>query len=206
MQDGRLLHHELASGAAPDVELDDAGEIRRRDETLGTPRPTPRPARSATPAPGTGPTGRQHDRPATIAGPRHGGAGTPGVTVAGEVQRDRVDFVSDLCRRFAAHLGGREVDYSDVPLDLDWCTPLQRDIADALRHVAWGEVVSYGELAERAGRPRAPRAAGSFCAQNQLQLVLPCHRVIASNGIGGYGSSGVALKRRLLALEGIDHL
>ena len=185
--DGLLVHHELASGAAPGVELDDAGEIRLRDDG---------------PNSGRG----QRDRPAEDAGPRHGGASTPGVTVAGEVQQDRVEFVSDLCRRFAAHLGGTEVDYADVPIDLDWCTPLQRDIATALRRVEWGEVVSYGELAERAGRPRAPRAAGSFCAQNQLQLVLPCHRIVAAGGIGGYGSSGVALKRRLLALEGVDHL
>ena len=120
------------------------------------------------------------------------------------MQQDCADFVSELCRRFVTHLDGCEVDYSDVPIELDWCTPLQRDIAIALRNVGWGEVVSYGELAERAGRPRAPRAAGSFCAQNQLQLVLPCHRVVAADGIGGYGTSGVGLKRRLLALEGVE--
>ncbi len=113
------------------------------------------------------------------------------------------DFVPDLCRRFAAQLAGVEVSYDDVPIDLDWCTPLQRDLGLALRDVKWGEVVSYGELAERAGRPRAPRAAGSFCAQNQISLVLPCHRVVAVDGIGGYGTAGVALKRRLLALEGV---
>jgi methylated-DNA-[protein]-cysteine S-methyltransferase len=111
--------------------------------------------------------------------------------------------VPALCRRFASQLAGTEVSYDDVPIDLEWCTPLQRDLALALREVRWGEIVSYGELAERAGRPRAPRAAGAFCAQNQLSLVLPCHRVVASDGIGGYGTSGVALKRRLLALEGV---
>ena len=146
----------------------------------------------------------QAERPATSAGPRQGGASTPGVTVASEVQQDCAEFVSELCRRFEAHLGGHEVEYDDVPIELEWCTELQRDIALALRDVAWGEVVSYGELAERAGRPRAPRAAGSFCAQNQLQLVLPCHRVVAAGGIGGYGTSGVGLKRRLLALEGVE--
>ena len=67
----------------------------------------------------------------------------------------------------------------------------------------WGEVVSYGELAALAGRPRAARAAGTFCAENRFSLFLPCHRVVAATGVGGYGASGVALKRRLLALEGI---
>ena len=67
----------------------------------------------------------------------------------------------------------------------------------------YGEVVAYGELAALAGYPRAGRAAGSFCARNRLSLVLPCHRVVAAGGIGGYGSHGVAFKRRLLELEGV---
>lgn len=145
----------------------------------------------------------QHDRPADETRPRHGGTSTPGITITTEVSQACADFVPDLFRRFVSQLAGTQVNYDDVPIDLEWCTPLHRDLALALRDVRWGEVVSYGELAERAGRPRAPRAAGSFCAQNQLSLVLPCHRVVASDGIGGYGTSGVALKRRLLALEGV---
>lgn len=198
VREGLLAYHELASGAQPGWE----------PEAVGRPggHRAPRGEADDLPSSAIGATIGRAERPATTTGPRKGGASSPGDTVSGEVQQDRVDFVSDLCRRFSAHLGGREVDYRDVPIDLEWCTPLQRDLAEALRRIAWGEVVSYGELAERAGRPRAPRAAGSFCAQNQLQLVLPCHRVIASGGIGGYGSSGVALKRRLLALEGVGHL
>ncbi len=73
----------------------------------------------------------------------------------------------------------------------------------ALRAVPWGEVVTYGELAALGGRPRAARAAGAMCADNRFALIVPCHRVVASGGIGGYGDSGVALKRRLLALEGV---
>jgi methylated-DNA-[protein]-cysteine S-methyltransferase len=69
--------------------------------------------------------------------------------------------------------------------------------------VPWGEVVSYGALAALAGRPGAARAAGSFCADNRYALIVPCHRVVAANGIGGYGSGGEQLKRRLLAIEGV---
>ena len=69
--------------------------------------------------------------------------------------------------------------------------------------VLWGEVASYGELAALAGRPSAARAAGSFCADNRYALIIPCHRIVAANGIGGYGSAGVEIKRRLLALEGV---
>ena len=59
----------------------------------------------------------------------------------------------------------------------------------------WGERVSYGELAARAGRPRAPRAAGAFCAHYPLELFLPAHRVVRSDGsLGEYGGHGVALQ------------
>ena len=112
-------------------------------------------------------------------------------------------FVPDLCRRFAAHLAGVPTSYDDVPLELDWATPLQQEFAAAARAIPWGEVVSYGELAVLAGRPGAARAAGSFCADNRFSLIIPCHRIVAANGIGGYGSAGLGLKRRLLALEGV---
>ena len=82
-------------------------------------------------------------------------------------------------------------------------TPLQQEFAAAARAIPWGEVVSYGELAVLAGRPGAARAAGSFCADNRFSLIIPCHRIVAANGIGGYGSAGLGLKRRLLALEGV---
>lgn len=109
-----------------------------------------------------------------------------------------------LVERFQVHLAGERVAYDDVELVLDWCTPLQRAIAEALRRVPWGETVSYGELSALAGAPRAPRAAGAFCSQNQIGLILPCHRVVSAGGIGGYGADGTATKRRLLALEGVQ--
>ena len=88
-------------------------------------------------------------------------------------------------------------------IDLEWATPLQRAIVDALRSVPRGEVVSYGELAALAGRPRAPRAAGAVCSANRFAFIVPCHRVVSATGIGGYGDAGIDVKRRLLALEGV---
>ncbi len=111
--------------------------------------------------------------------------------------------MSDLCRLIAEHLRGVPTAYDGIPIDLDWTTPLQHELAAAARSIPWGEVVSYGELAALAGRPRAARAAGSFCAENRFSLIIPCHRVVAADGIGGYGAAGPALKRRLLALEGV---
>jgi O-6-methylguanine DNA methyltransferase len=108
-----------------------------------------------------------------------------------------------LVERFRAFLAGEVVDFRDVELDLGWATPLQRAIVDALRAVPRGEIVSYGELAALAGRPRAPRAAGAVCSENRFSFIVPCHRVVSATGIGGYGNAGVEVKRRLLALEGV---
>lgn len=110
----------------------------------------------------------------------------------------------DLIPRFRAFLRGEDVAFPDVALDLDWATPFQRSLIEALREVPRGDVVSYGELAALAGRPRASRAAGAVCASNRFAFIVPCHRVVAAHGIGGYGGTGVDVKRRLLALEGVE--
>jgi methylated-DNA-[protein]-cysteine S-methyltransferase len=99
------------------------------------------------------------------------------------------------------------VDYADVPVEVEALSAFQQELLAAARSIGWGDVVTYGSLAALAGRPRAARAAGTFCAGNTLSLVVPCHRVVgAGRGepyvLGGYGPSGAALKRRLLALEG----
>jgi methylated-DNA-[protein]-cysteine S-methyltransferase len=113
------------------------------------------------------------------------------------------DCYLPLVERIRAYFAGARDDFADVELELpDW-TPLQGAIYSALRSVPYGEVVTYGELAALAGRPRAPRAAGSFCAENPFGLFVPCHRVVAAGGIGSYGSLGIGYKRRLLELEGV---
>jgi len=109
-----------------------------------------------------------------------------------------------LAARMQAYFRGERVSFEDVELDAEWGTPFQQALAQALRGVPWGEMVTYGELAALAGRPRAPRAAGTFCAENNFPLVVPCHRVVSSSGLGSYGPLGVEYKRRLLALEGVE--
>jgi O-6-methylguanine DNA methyltransferase len=147
-----------------------------------------------------------------------GGASPPSGTVAtdrapvvdGFVTTERQDVEPApldpgvLAARVRAFLAGEDVSLADVPLDLSSSTPFQRDVVVALRAVSRGEVVSYGELAALAGHPRAGRAVGTVCATNRFMLFVPCHRVVASDGIGGYGSAGVGVKRRLLALESVS--
>lgn len=107
-----------------------------------------------------------------------------------------------LVERLASYFSGARDTFADVELDLDWCTPFQKAAAEALRAVSYGETITYGELAALAGAPGAARAAGTFCAHNRFGIMIPCHRVVAADGLGGYGSLGVGYKRRLLELEG----
>jgi methylated-DNA-[protein]-cysteine S-methyltransferase len=139
---------------------------------------------------------------APSAAPGGGAAGPPTITLSSSGARVRNGSVPELARRIAAYFEGERVAFDDVEVDLEWATPLQRAIGEALRGVPYAETVTYGELAALAGRPQAPRAGGSFCAHNRLPLIFPCHRVVAAGGIGGYGSLGVEYKRRLLELEG----
>ena len=93
-----------------------------------------------------------------------------------------------------------------MPVDLSAVhAPFPRKVYETLRRdVGFGETVTYGELAEMAGRPGAARAVGNAMSRNPVPIVVPCHRVVASGGkIGGYGPSGVRTKRFLLALEGV---
>ena len=119
-------------------------------------------------------------------------------------RRENASEVQDLVDRLEEYFSGKRVSFADVELDLDGWTPFQLDVVKALRQVPYGEVVSYRDLARLAGHPRAQRAAGTFCARNRFALVVPCHRVVASDGLGSYGSLGIAYKQRLLALEGVS--
>jgi len=119
---------------------------------------------------------------------------TPGVGV----DSSRAHPVAALLR---AYFAGERVELGRVEVDLD--EGFYGDCERALRALPPGELVTYGELAALAGRPGAARAAGTFCARNRLAPFVPCHRVVAAGGLGGYGSLGPAYKRRLLALDGV---
>jgi methylated-DNA-[protein]-cysteine S-methyltransferase len=113
----------------------------------------------------------------------------------------RSRWVTDL---LLAYFAGEPVSLDEVPVDLEYETPFLERCALALRAIPRGEVVTYGELAALAGAPGAARAAGTFCAHNKLSIFIPCHRVVAVGGLGGYGSLGSEYKQRLLALEHVS--
>jgi methylated-DNA-[protein]-cysteine S-methyltransferase len=118
----------------------------------------------------------------------------PGPAVDGDRHR--------LTQRFARFFAGEPDDFLDVLLDLEDMTPFQQAVVAAMRRIPYGQTASYADVAELAGYPRAARAVGNICAHNRYGLVVPCHRVTASDGLGSYGSLGVDYKRRLLELEG----
>ena len=106
-----------------------------------------------------------------------------------------------------AFLGGAQDSFADVELDLEWCTGFQRSALEAMREIPYGETATYGEVAALAGHLNAQRAVGSVCAQNRFGLVVPCHRVVAADGLGSYGSLGARVQasatgaRRCLCLR-----
>jgi methylated-DNA-[protein]-cysteine S-methyltransferase len=90
------------------------------------------------------------------------------------------------------------------PVDLSRLGPFEREVLEVLRRIPAGEVRTYREIARQLGTPGAARAVGTACARNPLPLLIPCHRVVRSDGgLGGYSlRGGIQLKRRLLEAEG----
>ena len=90
----------------------------------------------------------------------------------------------------------------DVPTDWRLVTPFQQRVLKATAQVPPGRVVSYGDIAKHIGQPRGSRAVGQALGHNPMPIVIPCHRVVAAGGkLGGY-TGGVAIKKKLLRLEG----
>lgn len=100
-----------------------------------------------------------------------------------------------------AYLNGERKDF-DLPLAMQG-TAFQQEVWNELRRIPYGQTISYSELANRIKRPKACRAVGAANGKNPLCLIIPCHRVIASNAsLGGY-SGGLERKRWLLQLESL---
>jgi methylated-DNA-[protein]-cysteine S-methyltransferase len=115
-----------------------------------------------------------------------------------EWQEDSAAFqevAAQLKAYFAAQLKA-----FDLPLAPEG-TPFQQLVWEELLKIPYGETISYGELAHRIGNPKASRAVGLANGSNPIPIVIPCHRVIGSNGkLTGYGG-GLPIKEKLLALE-----
>jgi methylated-DNA-[protein]-cysteine S-methyltransferase len=123
--------------------------------------------------------------------------------LAGEVSRrvlrapERLDATA---RQLDEYFAGRRRSF-DVPIDLRLARGFRREVLVHLRQIPYGATESYAAVARAAGSPNAVRAAASACANNPVPVVVPCHRVVRSDGSIGQYRGGVEAKRRLLALE-----
>jgi methylated-DNA-[protein]-cysteine S-methyltransferase len=112
------------------------------------------------------------------------------------------DRLAGVVRQVVEYVEGRRTRF-DVALDLSFLTPFQQSVLQECARIPRGQVASYAEIARRVGKPLAFRAVGNTMRINPIPIVIPCHRVVGSDGIGGYGG-GLPRKRQLLALEGVS--
>ncbi len=108
----------------------------------------------------------------------------------------------DLSSQFKNYFSGSPYSFKKIPVDLSFCTPFQKKVLLACCRIPAGRTLSYGELAAKIGRRRASRAVGSALGSNCVPILIPCHRVVRSDGgLGGF-TAGTAWKKRLLQVEG----
>jgi len=113
-------------------------------------------------------------------------------------------WVQDAARLIVQYLEGQPADLASIPVDLEALPPFHGRVFEVLRRTQPGETLTYGHLATLAGSPGAARAVGQALKRNPLPILIPCHRVLAAGGLGGFSLlGGLETKRRLLALEGV---
>ena len=113
------------------------------------------------------------------------------------------DFVTDVRTMVQAYCAGSDVDLTEIPVDMTEMSPFFKKAREACRSIPSGETRTYAWLAEQAGNVRAARGAGQAMAKNPVALLVPCHRVIGSDGeLHGFGGGvGLPMKERLLRME-----
>ena len=109
--------------------------------------------------------------------------------------------VAPLMRQLRDYLANKRTAF-DVDLELSWVTPFRREVLLACAAIPRGQVATYAELARRVGSPNAARAVGNTMRTNPIPIVIPCHRIVGSDGtLTGFGG-GLDVKARLLQMEG----
>lgn len=119
---------------------------------------------------------------------------------------EEVDWFPELRIRMQQFAAGFVTGFADVEIQLPNMTAFQERVVRATRRIPYGQTISYGQLAAKAGSPRAARAVGNVMASNRIPVIIPCHRVIASGGRpGGFSAPlGTDLKQRMLAIESVN--
>jgi len=116
-----------------------------------------------------------------------------------QMQYPVLTYAQELLDQYFA---GEPLEFSKVPIRFNWGIGFQNSVWETIRQIPYGEVRTYQWIADRIGSPKSARAVGNATGANPVSILIPCHRVVRSNGaLGGYGG-GLERKRQLLALEG----
>ncbi len=110
-------------------------------------------------------------------------------------------IIRQAARELFEYFDGKRKTFG-VKLDLHK-TGFARDVLGKVKRIGYGKTLTYGEIAASLGKPKAARAVGAANGANPLPIIIPCHRVVASNGLGGYGG-GLPMKRKLLNHENVQ--
>lgn len=116
-----------------------------------------------------------------------------------DISSNNSAFAQKIVRNIVEYLNGSSKSIH-IPYFIEG-TQFQTDVLEEIANIKYGDRISYKELARRAGYPNASRACGTVCKLNKLPLIIPCHRVVKSNGLIGEYNGGMQIKKILLELE-----
>jgi len=123
---------------------------------------------------------------------------------SGKIQTSTNPLIVETCKQLDEYFAGKRRKF-ELPLSPQGGTPFQQRVWKQLQEIPYGQAISYAQLAKAIGNPKACRAVGSANGKNPIAIIIPCHRVIASDGsLGGY-TGGLDIKVQLLALERIEN-
>ncbi len=120
-----------------------------------------------------------------------------------EAPQEAVQMASKAMEQILGYLDGRRK-FFDLPIDWALVTPFQKKVLEITQFIPFGEILTYGQIAVKLGKPGASRAVGGALGRNPMPIIIPCHRVVASNGklTGFSAAEGIFTKQQLLELEG----
>jgi methylated-DNA-[protein]-cysteine S-methyltransferase len=117
--------------------------------------------------------------------------------------KESYDKLADVIEQLDAYFKGKLQEFS-VEIDLNNLSEFHKKVIMDLSKIPYGTVISYGELARKVNNPKAARAVGQACKANPIPIIIPCHRVIRSDGKIGNYTAGVDVKKYLLDLEKVE--
>jgi methylated-DNA-[protein]-cysteine S-methyltransferase len=115
-------------------------------------------------------------------------------------------ITDNAAQMLSRYFQGEQIDFFDTPVVLDGMTPFRQKVLTVIRNLTYGKICSYGQVACECSSPHAARAVGGALASNPIPVIIPCHRVVASDGkLTGFSApGGESAKRALLKMEGVE--